>query len=194
MKKLLVPVAAVLVLGLGSYAILAQQANMPQGSAGEMMGGMSCDGCAAVHAAVAATSDGSVIVAAGGKLIKYDAALKKVTEVDIDVNWAAAQQRMPQNCPMMQIQSSLNALRQALGAQAGPRFLNDRCPIMGTKIDPDNVAAELIRVYGQGKVAFCCGGCPAQWDHLTEAQKTARLKEAGSPPPRPTPQGMQHQS
>ena len=103
MKRLLVPVAAVLVLGLGSYAILAQQANMPQGGAGEMMGGMSCGGCAAMHAAVAATSDGGVIVAAGGKLIKYDAALKKVTEVDIDADWAGPQQKMPQNCPMMQI-------------------------------------------------------------------------------------------
>ncbi len=103
MKRLLVPVAAVLVLGLGSYVILAQQANTPQGGAGDMMGGMSCGGCAAMHAAVAATSDGGAIVAAGGKLIKYDAAFKKVTEVDIDVDWKAAEQKMPQNCPMMQM-------------------------------------------------------------------------------------------
>jgi len=103
MKRLLVPVAAVLVLGLGSYAIFAQQANMPQSGVGDMMGGMSCGGCAAMHAAVAATSDGGVIVAAGGKLIKYDAALKKVSEVDIDVDWKAAEQTMQQDCPMMQM-------------------------------------------------------------------------------------------
>ena len=84
---------------------------------------------------------------------------------------------------LKQVQSSLVALQQALGRQMGPRFLNDRCPIMGTKIDPENVPAELIRAYGQGKVAFCCGGCPAQWDSFTEAQKTAKLKEVAGPPP-----------
>ncbi len=92
---------------------------------------------------------------------------------------------------LKQVQSSLAALQQALGRQVGPRFLNDRCPIMGTKINPDNVPADLTRVYGQGKVAFCCGGCPAQWDSLTEAQKTAKLKEAGGQQ-RQMSQGMQH--
>ncbi len=102
MRRWLVPIAAVLVLGLGSYVIFAQQADMPPGGAGGMMGGMSCGGGAAMHTAVAATSDGGVVVAAGGKLVKYDAALKKVAEADLDTGGNAAAQPM-QNCPMMQM-------------------------------------------------------------------------------------------
>ena len=112
MKRLMVPAALVLVIVLGSYAIFAGQSSMPQGGNGGMMGGgigggmmdnTSCSGCAMMHTAVAATSDGGVIVAAAGKLIKYNAALKKVNEVDIDVDWNAANQKMQQNCPMMQM-------------------------------------------------------------------------------------------
>ncbi len=54
---------------------------------------------------VAATSDGGVVVAVAGKVIKYDAALKKVSEANVDIDWAAVHQRMQQmmqNCPMMQ--------------------------------------------------------------------------------------------
>ncbi len=83
---------------------------------------------------------------------------------------------------MKQVQVSLEALRQALGKQVGPLFLNERCPIMGTRIDPEKVPAELTRVYGQGKVAFCCGGCPAQWARLTAAEKAAKLKEVAAMP------------
>lgn len=93
---------------------------------------------------------------------------------------------------MRLVQSSLVALHQALGQQVGARFLNDRCPIRGTKINPGTVPAELTRVYGQGKVAFCCAGCPDQWDRLTELQKAAKLKEVASQPYQ-TSQGMQHQ-
>jgi hypothetical protein len=52
---------------------------------------------------VAATSDGGVVVVAAGKLIKYDAAFKKVNEVDLDVDWTAVNQKTSQtmrNCPM----------------------------------------------------------------------------------------------
>jgi hypothetical protein len=93
---------------------------------------------------------------------------------------------------LRQLQSSLAALHQALGQQVAPRFLNGRCPIMGTKISADKVPAELTRVYGQGKVAFCCGGCPAQWDRLTAAQKAAQLKQVARQP-QETHQGTQHQ-
>ena len=108
----MVPAVLVLVVALGSYAIFAQQSSMPQGgmdgmmgggTSGGMMDGMSCSECAMMHTAVAATNDGGVIVAAAGKLIRYDAALKKVSEVDIDIDWNAASQKMQQNCPMMQM-------------------------------------------------------------------------------------------
>ncbi len=74
---------------------------------GGMMGNMGCSGCGTMmQAAVAATNDGGVIVAAAGKLIKYDAALEKVGEVEIDVDWNAVNsktQPTTQNCPMRQM-------------------------------------------------------------------------------------------
>ena len=112
MKRLMIPAALVALIALGSYAISAKQSSMPQGRndgmisggmGGGMMDNMSCCGCAAKQAALTATNDGSVLVAAAGKLIKYDAALKKVREVDIDVDWGAASQRTKQDCPMMQM-------------------------------------------------------------------------------------------
>ncbi len=119
MRRLVVLVALVLVVALGSYAIFAQSAGMPQGGDGGMMGGgtagtmsggmmgsMSCSGCGMMQGAVAATSDGGVVVLAAGKLIKYDAVFKKVNEVDLDVDWNAVNQKTQQtvqNCPMMQM-------------------------------------------------------------------------------------------
>jgi len=119
MKRLVILIALVLVIALGSYGIFAQQsANMPQGGSGGMMGGptagagnggmmdMGCSGGAMMQTTIAATSDGGVVVAAAGKLIKYDAVLKKVGEVDIDVDWNAVPQKTQQtmqNCPMMQM-------------------------------------------------------------------------------------------
>jgi ribosomal protein S20 len=57
-------------------------------------------------------------------------------------------------------------------------FANARCPIMGSKIDPDNVPDRLTRTFEGKKVAFCCGGCPAAWDKLSDEQKAAKLKTA----------------
>jgi hypothetical protein len=88
---------------------------------------------------------------------------------------------------MQRVKASLETLRQALGKHVGPMFLNDRCPIMGAKIDPEKVPAELTRVYGQGKVAFCCAGCPAQWARLTAAEKAVKLKEIAVAPPQTLP-------
>jgi hypothetical protein len=124
MKRLFIPIALVLVVALGSYAILAQQASpasqagsgcmMGGGTNGGMMGGMmgnmtypggaSCGGM--MQASVAATTDGGVVVVVAGKLIKYDAAFKKVNEVDLDVDWNAVNQKMSQtmqDCPMVQV-------------------------------------------------------------------------------------------
>ena len=117
MRRLIAPIVLVLVIGLGSYAIFAQQSPgqgprgmgrgmMGGGMGGGMMGGMGCPACAAMmQPSVAATSDGGVVVAVAGKLIKYDAAFKRVNEANIDIDWTAVHQRMQQmmqNCPMMQ--------------------------------------------------------------------------------------------
>ena len=55
-------------------------------------------------------------------------------------------------------------------------FANTKCPIMGSTINPSKVTEGLTRVYKGKKIAFCCGGCPGQWDKLTDAQKDAKLQ------------------
>ena len=62
------------------------------------------------------------------------------------------------------------------------KFVNSRCPIMGTAIDAAKVPESLIREYKGGKVAFCCGGCPAAWDKLSDAEKEAKLEKARGEP------------
>ncbi len=122
MRRLMAPIVLVLVVGLGSYAIFAQQQpsgqaprgmgrGMMAGGMGRgMMGGMGCPGCAAVFGgmmqeSVTATSDGGVVVVIAGKLVKYDAGLRKINEATVEIDWAALHQKMQQmmqNCPMMQ--------------------------------------------------------------------------------------------
>lgn len=65
-------------------------------------------------------------------------------------------------------------------AQVKAKFINTRCPIMGTPIDPNNVPDNLTRVFKGQKVAFCCGGCPSQWDKLSDKEKEAKLRDAAS--------------
>ncbi len=69
----------------------------------------------------------------------------------------------------------LIAIYGAIGTHLKPQFANNRCPIMGSPINPEKVAANLIRDYKGQKVAFCCAGCPSTWDKLTDAQKQAKL-------------------
>jgi len=41
----------------------------------------------------------------------------------------------------------------------------------------DTVPASLTRVHRCERVAFCCAGCPAKWDKLTDEEKDAKLRE-----------------
>ncbi len=54
-------------------------------------------------------------------------------------------------------------------------FANVRCPIMNSPIDPDQVTSDLTREFNGETVAFCCGGCPSQWDQLSEEEKAEKL-------------------
>jgi hypothetical protein len=65
-------------------------------------------------------------------------------------------------------------------SQTKVKFVNTRCPIMGTPIDLNTVPASLTREFKGQKVAFCCGGCPAQWDKLSDKEKEAKLHQAAS--------------
>jgi len=99
--------------GMGRGMGRGMSAGMMQGGMqpGMMMGqGAGCPGCTAacgalMHPSVTATSDGGVVVAVAGKLIKYNASLQKVAETDIDVDWSQVHrkvQQIMQSCPMMQ--------------------------------------------------------------------------------------------
>ena len=69
----------------------------------------------------------------------------------------------------------LIAIYEAIGTQVKPQFVNNRCPMMGSPINPEKVASNLIRDYKGQKVAFCCAGCPSMWDKLPNALKQAKL-------------------
>jgi len=67
-----------------------------------------------------------------------------------------------------------------ISQQAG-EFVNTHCPIMdGPKLDLASVPASLTRTHKGKKVAFCCGGCPAAWDKLPEAEKDAKLAKVAA--------------
>ena len=64
-------------------------------------------------------------------------------------------------------------------SHAAGKFVNVRCPIMASNaIDPAKVTAKLTRTYKGKKVAFCCAGCPAKWDKLTDDEKHTKLMAA----------------
>jgi len=63
--------------------------------------------------------------------------------------------------------------------RAATACVNTHCPIMGSPIDPGSVPAGLTREFRGKKVGFCCGGCPAAWDKLTDEQKQAKLDKPG---------------
>jgi hypothetical protein len=86
-------------------------------------------------------------------------------------------------------QKMLAAINAGIAQYVKPKFANVRCPLMGAPINPDKVAKNLIRDYKGQKVAFCCGGCPAAWDKLTNAEKDAKLAKV-----KPTPKPMKNHS
>ena len=59
--------------------------------------------------------------------------------------------------------------------------VNAACPIMGGRINPERVKPELTRQYKGQTIAFCCGGCPEQWDKLSDAEKQAKLGQPKAP-------------
>jgi hypothetical protein len=63
----------------------------------------------------------------------------------------------------------------AVKAQESGKVVNVRCPIMDTKIDPQKVPESLTRMHKGKKVGFCCAGCPAAWDKLSDAEKDDKL-------------------
>ena len=69
-------------------------------------------------------------------------------------------------------------INEAIGKHVKPEFANSLCPILRAPIEPDKVTEDLIREYKGQKVAFCCKGCLATWDKLSDAQRDAKLAKA----------------
>ena len=67
------------------------------------------------------------------------------------------------------------------GPQAG-KVINDRCPMMGGRVNPEKVTPALTRTHRGKTVGFCCAGCPGKWDKLSDAQKDAKLKDLSATP------------
>jgi hypothetical protein len=61
-------------------------------------------------------------------------------------------------------------------AAASAKVVNTICPIEGGAVDPNKVPDSLTREFKGQKVGFCCAGCPAKWDALSDAEKEAKLK------------------
>jgi len=73
--------------------------------------------------------------------------------------------------------SMMNPGKQGHGDHVQERVVaNDRCPIMGSRIDPSAVTENLIREWKGKRIGFCCAGCPDTWDKLSEQEKEAKLQ------------------
>lgn len=75
-------------------------------------------------------------------------------------------------------QKMIVAINEAIGKQVKAKFVNNRCPMMGSPIIPSKVTEKLTRVYKGQQVAFCCAGCPSKWDKLTDAEKETKLAKS----------------
>jgi len=164
-KHVLLHVAALLALVVlaGSYVIGADSASMADHAG---------------HQAMLANpaSEKAVLVSLdtihAKQLPAIEAAVQKAIQ-DLEVGHTQAAL-----AELRHAQRALTVTRQALGMHLKPKFANTVCPIMGSPINPDKVPANLVREYKGEKVAFCCAGCPAAWDQLSDAEKTTKLKQA----------------
>jgi hypothetical protein len=65
-----------------------------------------------------------------------------------------------------------------VSAPAGAGVSNTPCPLTGSRTDPQRAAEGLTRRFRGRTVGFCCRGCPAAWDKLSDQGKEARPQEA----------------
>ncbi len=58
-------------------------------------------------------------------------------------------------------------------------FLNANCPMMGNPIEAEG---EIVSWQGH-TIGFCCDGCAPKFEKLSDEEKVAALKEAGTEVP-----------
>lgn len=76
------------------------------------------------------------------------------------------------------VELALQVTQRTLDVEIGPKFVNATCPMLGSPIQADKVTDDLIRVYQDKRIAFCCNGCPEKWDGLSRVRKVAKLAES----------------
>jgi len=84
---------------------------------------------------------------------------------------------------LAEARKTVSEMHAGLAAHAKPVkgiAANVRCPIMGGKLNWPKITAKLTREYNGKTVGFCCGGCPARWDKLTDKQKDAALAKVAA--------------
>ena len=111
MKKSLIAVAVVIIVGTSGLAIAQMKDGMKGGMKGGMMGdskgsmmGMHGMMMKMMDRNVVATSDGGIVIVTGNKLTKYDKSLNVVKEVELKMDMEGMQKMMDgmkSMCPMM---------------------------------------------------------------------------------------------
>lgn len=74
--------------------------------------------------------------------------------------------------------------RTSMAHRGKGQVVNARCPMMGTALDPEKVSKNLTRTFKGRTVGFCCHGCPAAWDKLSDDDKADKLRAAMPKHPR----------
>lgn len=175
MKKMLI-VAPIMtgVMVVAGIAATRAMAGCDMGSGCDMHGSMPSAAPADPHAAHMQTPAGNAAVAT----TQPSADAKCLTDAVNAIEAAKKAIRSGDTKAALVLMDKAQALiiQSREGTTKPAAFANVTCPIMGSKIDPAKVPASLVREYKGKKIAFCCGGCPAQWDKLSDAEKDAKLK------------------
>ncbi len=88
-------------------------------------------------------------------------------------------------------QKMIVTINKVISKYVKPKFVNNRCPLMGSPIIASKVTGKLTRVYKGQKVAFCCAECPSKWDKLTDTEKEAKLAKVK---PKPAERHSEHKT
>jgi hypothetical protein len=162
--------AGVLALGVGALAVGTAWAMSCCGETPAATAGTAAPGAPEASATVTVVADAHAAHIGNLKaaIAAVDAAAKAVESGDK----AAAASELAKARKLL---ASIEAATDKPAGGAGG-FANAKCPIMGSPISPAKVTPDLVRVYNGKKIGFCCAGCPARWDKLTDAEKEARLR------------------
>lgn len=128
-----------------------------------------------------------------GRMDTMHAMADRMEEMKAEMAESGASQQMQKN--MQQMREKMQKMHQGMKADAKqcdmmcpmcekkmaggePEVVNSVCPIMGGKVDRENVPDGLTREFNGKKVGFCCASCPKAWDKLSDVAKKEKLAEA----------------